>query len=129
MFSIIIFFLLIETLNTERNMPLIDEITKLSTSEPFKFHHPATISLSVFTKYGNTTLPSLFKYSLYFFTEVLREKIIEKKSYSAFIRMLKDSPASKCPGSSLQQTYIAIINLMKSGTVTAFIANFIIFIR
>jgi hypothetical protein len=34
-------------------MPLIDEIIKLATSEPYKFHHPATLSLSVFTKFGN----------------------------------------------------------------------------
>eukprot|EP00029_Vermamoeba_vermiformis_P012376 TRINITY_DN718_c0_g1_i3.p1 TRINITY_DN718_c0_g1~~TRINITY_DN718_c0_g1_i3.p1 ORF type:complete len:1114 (+),score=264.17 TRINITY_DN718_c0_g1_i3:486-3344(+) len=88
---------LFDILNTERNMPLIDEIIRLATSEPYKFHHPATISLSVFTKFDS-----------------LREKIIEKKSYSAFLRMLKDSPASKCPASSLQQTYLGIVNLIKS---------------
>jgi GTPase SAR1 family protein len=88
---------LFDILNTERNMPLIDEIIKLATSEPYKFHHPATLSLSVFTKF-----------------ETLREKIVELKSYNAFFRMLKDSPVTKCPGTSLQQTYIAFVNLVKS---------------
>jgi hypothetical protein len=50
----------------------------------------------------------------FFSTETLREKIVELKSYNAFFRMLKDSPVTKCPGTSLQQTYIAFVNLVKS---------------
>lgn len=70
---------LVDILNTERNMPLLDELIKLSTNELYKFHHPATISLSVFTKYGKYYCRSLRTRVLIESRNIARENHREKE--------------------------------------------------
>eukprot|EP00029_Vermamoeba_vermiformis_P012375 TRINITY_DN718_c0_g1_i2.p1 TRINITY_DN718_c0_g1~~TRINITY_DN718_c0_g1_i2.p1 ORF type:complete len:881 (+),score=91.65 TRINITY_DN718_c0_g1_i2:685-3327(+) len=81
----------------KRGDRFFNEIISFSTSDQYNFRYSATITLSFYTR-----------------DEKCLEMIIERKSYSAFIRMMNETPVINITRGALLQAYFSIENLLDS---------------